>query len=1040
MDREKPTIDHNLYSRQIGAFGVETMGRLVQLKVLLIGLRGPGIEAAKNLILAGPKQVVLYDDEKVQIRDLGVNFYCKEEHVGKVSRSEASLPSLKELNQYVDVSTHSGEIKDSDIHHFDVVVVTDNFDRDFLIRINKACRNSGKHIGFMAAGLIGLYGYTFVDFGDNFVVFDPNGEETRSVIVSHISNDNPMVVTTHEDKRHGFLDGDSVRFKEIQGMTEVNGQTYEIKVLSPHNFTINCDGTNFNKYVRNGLAEQIKVPQTIHFKSFEDSLNAPLGKGFPSLENPDLEKWGRPEHLHLGLNALFEFQRVHKRLPQAGNQAEADEVANSYEQLNSSSLDVEGRVKVDEIKKDLIVNMVRFHDAQTSCHAAFWGGIIAQEIIKFTGKFMPIRQWLHYENYELIPEGEVNRKTTGCRYDDMITIFGQEFQEKLMNQNYFLVGAGALGCEFIKQFALTGMCCGTKGKLTCTDDDNIEISNLNRQFLFRKDDVGKSKSESACRVGLQMNKDLRVQALKLRVSPENEAVFNDDFWEGLDGVTNAVDNVKARLFVDGRCVFYGRPLFESGTLGTKCNSQVILPHKTQSYGDSQDPAEESIPLCTLKNFPYQIEHTIQWGRDFFEGIFVDGPNEYQKYSEDPNGYIEMLKKEFKQQQNVIRSRLETVNKISNYLDSATHESCIKLARDIFQDTFYNMIASLLHTFPADHKTEAGQLFWSGLKRLPQAIEFDPKDNTHVEFVFATANLFAFVFKLDPITDKNWAAKTASEIKVNQYNPKKVVVKENEKDVKEEKAEDDEVVIEELSQLLSSKESQGESNVLGSKISARKSINTIEFEKDDDNNHHIDFIAAVANLRARNYTIQEVERHKIKMIAGKIIPAIATATAMIVGVVGFEILKYVMGKDIGVFRNAFCNLAIPMWVFSEPLPPIKNKDKDYDPILMCAVKAIPSGWTNWDRIDVQGPKTLNDIFAEVKSRYGVQLSMVTIGDTMIYTSGMSPKERLTYTPEQAFLKIKGFELNQLRRYIELTASGETDDGIDAMIPSIRYKRN
>ena len=48
-----------------------------------------------------------------------------------------------------------------------------------------------------------------------------------------------------------------------------------------------------------------------------------------------------------------------------------------------------------------------------------------------------------------------------------------------------MVGAGALGCEFIKQFALTGLCCGPKGKLTCTDDDNIEISNLNRQFLFR---------------------------------------------------------------------------------------------------------------------------------------------------------------------------------------------------------------------------------------------------------------------------------------------------------------------------------------------------------------------------------------------------------------------------------------------------------------------------------------------------------------------------------------------------------------------------
>jgi len=68
--------------------------------------------------------------------------------------------------------------------------------------------------------------------------------------------------------------------------------------------------------------------------------------------------------------------------------------------------------------------------------------------------------------------------------------------------------------------------------------------------------------------------------------------------------------VKARLFVDGRCVYYKKALFESGTLGPKCNSQDIIPFQTQCYGDSQDPPEKEIPLCTLKNFPHQIEHTI----------------------------------------------------------------------------------------------------------------------------------------------------------------------------------------------------------------------------------------------------------------------------------------------------------------------------------------------------------------------------------------------------------------------------------------------
>ena len=199
---EETKIDTNLYSRQIGTFGLETMGKLVKMNVLIIGMRGLGVEVAKNLCLAGPKSVTLYDPNVVSIADRGSNFYLKEEHVGTTTRADASVTQLRELNPYV-VTQVISEFNNEMIGNFNVIVITENFmGISALNVINNLCRAA--NVGFILAETMGLSGYTFLDYGSNFIVTDKDGEMTKSFIISSIEQTDNPVVYVHEDKRHSF--------------------------------------------------------------------------------------------------------------------------------------------------------------------------------------------------------------------------------------------------------------------------------------------------------------------------------------------------------------------------------------------------------------------------------------------------------------------------------------------------------------------------------------------------------------------------------------------------------------------------------------------------------------------------------------------------------------------------------------------------------------------------------------------------------------------------------------------------------------------
>lgn len=160
--------------------------------------------------------------------------------------------------------------------------------------------------------------------------------------------------------------------------------------------------------------------------------------------------------------------------------------------------------------------------------------------------------------------------------------------------------------------------------------------------------------------------------------------------------------------------------------------------------------------------------------------------------------------------------------------------------------------------------------------------------------------------------------------------------------------------------------------------------------------------------------------------------------MITGAVSAEIYKFVQGytalEDV---KNSFINLALPLFLFSEPYPVNKITSKDYDPISMCAVKSIPEGYTIYDKTIVdQGSLTFQQLFDVLKERIGVDITLVSSGKYAIYNAylpGNKHASRLTRPIEEVYAEIAepGHEIPATRNYLVIEVSGSLEvDGEEA----------
>ena len=951
----------DMYDRQMRTFGIDATKKINSSIVYLIGLEGGlGTEVAKNLVLSGIKELYLYDENLVDKRDIEFGYYYQNESYHN-NRVVELIPYLQELNPLTKIQQ---------LHNFEFIqdscIIICNRELNEAITINDIARVL--HCKTVYVFAKGMTGYVFVDALTNHNVYDLDGENIQPVEVTNILDDGKVFCNDHQ-----FRHNDLVEFSNLKGdnLDWLIGMRFRIKDV-----TIN----SFKLYSHSEDTVTVTIPKTIHFVN---------GKVQRIRESTTFN------HVSLGKQLSTTTLNIHGFETEfSQNLIETLRIVDKFRNDNihpwSSEMD-----KHLELFSEILHPMIRSLGIELAPVNSILGGIASTELIKLvTNKYTPISQFYTWNDFSICPK----EKPESDNSSFLNSYFGNEYLKKLEDSRVLMIGCGALGCEWLKNLSLLNV--GTKdGYIDITDPDHIETSNLSRQFLFRPGDVGKSKSKTATLSIQRLNTNININSYENKMSNEDKT-FTDKIFNGKNIIINALDNMDARKYVDSICFENNLPLFESGTMGMKGNTQPVIPFLTETYSNSNDPeVEKEFPVCTIKNFPNSIQHTIHWARDYFE-LFNRGPSNANKYLENPT-FLDSLS---------LFEKNQAINDINLFLgiNLTGYDPIIKLVDwsfNIFTKEFNYNIKQLLHCFPSDHIVN-GELFWSQGKRCPNPLTSNGIHvSSVVDFILATLNLFCQIYNFEKNFSKDDVTKYVVHTKIKDFiiNTNLKIAK-NDSELKELKKEEDEI------------------KLLPKLYTHYTTLVPQEFEKDDDSNWHVEWLTSASNCRAINYGIEIASNYETKGIAGKIIPAVATTTSTIVGLISFELLKYINNCKLEEYKSWFYNMADNTAVSAEPIPA---------PIIKLKEVNINS----WKKFIYNTPGTLKDFIDNFENQWKIKIEMI-LQDSKIIHTGFMPAD-LDMNIIELFKTEHDIDLNNSNVTITIVDDSESEESI---LPNIILNYN
>lgn len=322
--------------------------------------------------------------------------------------------------------------------------------------------------------------------------------------------------------------------------------------------------------------------------------------------------------------------------------------------------------------------------------------------------------------------------------------FLNEYRKMIEKSNVLVIGSGGIGCELLKSLVISGF-----KNISIIDLDQIEKSNLNRQFLFRKSDIGRNKSEIAKLNILKYRPEENLNIQSFVGNIKDTQNYGSDFFLKFDIVLNALDNIDARTHVNRMCNILNIPLVNSGSEGYLGNVQTSLKNLTPCYNCFVKNETKVIPICTLRSKPDKIEHCVAWAKNLFEILYTNSENGSFMLDETlSENNRENLSKFFFL--NLVEEKKinEKINPID--IDKVTiwneksyeniNEEIHKHDNDLFTLEFYVFIL-----FSSNNALEIFNQSYGKFEK------FDKENPDIINFVFAASNLRAHTFNINTQT-------------------------------------------------------------------------------------------------------------------------------------------------------------------------------------------------------------------------------------------------------------------------------------------------